>query len=725
VFPRVLKTVQEDETAVFEAAARGTDHLKESWVVFRNQMVDVLLMNGQVAKGLQATMDAMTGRMGLRSLQNVQTSVGGVVFELGKLNAAMEAGESYAQNYIRELARNWKEADGELGEYLFKVQKLNVEYRPTGAGARDVIAIRRVTQADAEELRKIYERMIEVGRAQADLARGKSIIESLFGVEPATDVRAEFAMGLTRYTEDIQRRFLSEQATAAKKNLEIFQREINTKLAGLAGQAVGPFQIEQLGVELFDTEKELVRLQGVYEVWKWLDENASEERDASIEEEMKKRTRLIEQQSLRTREAEIGVLEQTAGLDFEMRRQLASQIVGLNQDRLDEELRQFTEARRREFDGTAENYKLIEEEIAGRSREIELKKTALFLAGEKQRRAIALEELEYYYSTAVRIGDLESRLEMERTDVGKRAALEREREIDVITLLQKKLDDEVAKEFLDREEAYDKLQVAVLEFDLAEARRAEEKKRRDLELLQLGQAGALEEAKRLVARAAGLDRFVAEQTQTTKEYQAEWDRIDLEYSDDKDRRDAKHAALKEETWTKLTGIYISEEQFRRQATLDSISEISSGLSGMADLVAVGFGDATAKLLADTSRVTAGVREMVDIWQRVQLKEISSLAGGIGLIGTAAGLLASIFGRRKKDEQQQIQQLVDEFRYREGETAHPEFGRAQIITVRIEQNNQFDHLGSMTRKQAEVIVEEIGEPLVDMLEDEFGLNLGGK
>ncbi len=710
IFPRVLKEVRENETAVFEAAERGSNTLKESWKVFGNQLLDVLLMRGGVAKALRGGMDAITGRVGLRSLQNTQTSVSGVVFELGKLDAAMKAGPAASEKYIRSLSRYWREATGELGEYLRGIQK------GRGGAIYDVMQLMLPTRAEEEqfgmharELRGIYERMIEVGRAQADLARGRTIIESLFGAEPVVGAGAEFALGLARATEDIQRQYIALQARAAKARLE----------------RAGATPMSLLPVLAPGMEVEYQRLKGLYDFWTALDQAAGDERDAGIEEEMKKRQRLIEQQSLRTREAEISVMEQTVGLDFEMRRQLVSQRVDLQRDLLDEELRLFAEGRRREYGGTAENYKLIEEEIAGRTEEIELKKTALLLAGEKERRKIQLEELEYYYSTAIRIADLEARLEMERTDVAKRGALDRERQIEAISLKQEELDEKVRRGLISRQQAEDELRVLMLQFDLDEERRAEEERKRQLQLLELGQVATLEEAKRLVARAAGFERFEAERTQAVREAEAERDRIRQQYWNDETMRNAELARVDEELKTKLSGIGISEIQFMEQAWLDSLSAMSAGVSDLSEVMSSAFGDATGKFLADTSRGLAGLRDITMLWRQMQLGEISTLAGGIGIIGTVAGFLAGIFGRRGREEERQVRELVDEFRYREAETVSPEFGRAQVINVRIEQYNDIGFLGSPTRQQVDQVLDAIADPLVDRLEDVYGMETGGR
>jgi len=337
--------------------------------------------------------------------------------------------------------------------------------------------------------------------------------------------------------------------------------------------------------------------------------------------------------------------------------------------------------------------------------------------------ALSLERLEAEYGAMRKIRDLEWELRIGRADVSQRPGMERQGQLEDLFGRADLLLARWRAGKIGATEFRNEIKLLGKEWEKGEFDREQAGRKRELTLMQLGQEATLAEARQIVIRAQGLDRFNEERKLKDKELTDEEARLRLQYVDDEKRGilEIQNARDKNREWNLRNDL--AESVFRKQLMLDEVSAAAEAFGGISQLVAAMSNDARAKLLADFATVISAAHGVMVIMDAMKATTMTGTAGIFGIVGIVAGAAASLFGK-KREAEREVRELTDEFRHQEGRSVSAQFGQAQVYNIQIDQYNTIDFLGSPTAAQIRALLWQIKDPLVKMLE-EVGFDSGGE
>jgi len=707
---KVMKDLEAAEGAAMEAAERRSDTLKESWKVLWNQVQNMALGEGKVAKDLQHLFDAISNRKAERALQNLQAGSSGVMFEIERLNEMMQKGDDVSRDWARALLKAAENLQGPLGERLRSLQEqygqvpmppvwtlitMEAFWTPTDQAraanmwARYLAQFTHVLEKHPVKGRIMLQAILEEERLRQMTAeeaeRARQIVKTVFGQEPF-DVTLELAIALSE----------------------------------------GDLPRAAVQAWLDDQVLEYQFVPDMREFWKGQAEaHRAGAKDPAVMLELKDWQKMVGETDLEILRTRLEIVEAGTRQSVEAREEAARLELQINKKQVDAERAKAKTA----FDDKAklaskdvDTQKLMAAEKKKIEDEFRLKNVAAQTKYTTKMAALSWERLEAEYGGMRKIRDLEWELRIGRADVGLRPGMEREADIEDFSRRQQIALEKLKAGTIDFTEYQNEQDSMQAQFAVNEMRRDEAARKRQLTLLQLGQEAALAEARQLVIRATGLDRFEAERILKAKELKDEEDRLRLQYVDDEKRGilEIQNARDKSREWNIQNDL--AEGAFRRQLMLDEVSAAGEAFAGIGELVAAMSNEARGKLLADLAMVTAAASQVIEVVEAIKLTTMSLTGGTFAIVGIIAGAAARLFGQRREAERE-VRELTDEFRHQEGRNVSAEFGKAQVYNVRIEQNNSIDFLAAPTQAQIRSLLWQIKDPLVRLLE-EMGFDSGG-
>lgn len=688
VLPRTLNKIQESQAEIFRAADEGADTLKESWGVFKNEVIDFLLGDLGTARGLQTIFDSLTNRKADRALQNMTVSASGLTYELGKLQNLWSRNEQAAVTAILNIYRAAEGKDDELSTRLREFGPLESFDTVFGESLPDKQA--RFKEAAAGML-DVMRSFVGEMEAEEDRLRGKRVIEVTLGFTPVTEINEQGARDLVKAGLEAQLSYLEDQIRAVQGD------------AGALGPVftlVGPIAPETME-QLEDLLAAYAKLRG--------------DRDKAVDVEAADQATKLAAARVALAKSEIEVLDSASSTSYNERKLGARQRLQLTISQLEQEKQLELDKLEEEKDETLKNVEAINERKLVVSREYNNKIKAEKRKTERTLTEIELSELEARYGHARRIRELEfdaklSSLDAEDALLARRQQIEdqynREREQNLGKYMLGGLD---LQEYLnaDRE--------LLLERDRDLRKVTDDDRRRQIGLMELGKDATLAEAQQLIFRARAREKFGAKRVALAEEERMQEAIINAQHFDDDAERQARLDVLHREYQTKRMENYADEAEFLRDVMLDSISAVGYGLSGMAEFVSAAWGDSRAKILSDLSAVADASVAAIETVQRMRDGALSTVGGVFSLAGLGLGLLAQIIGSRRNEEVRDVRQLVDEYRHLEGRNASAEFGKAQVNLVRVEINPNIRFLSAPNQQEQDVLVRTIGDEMVDFFE----------
>lgn len=707
VLPRVLREVRDSETEIFRAAEVGSDTFRESFGVFKNQFVDFLIGNSSVTRGLKNLFDNVTNREGLRGISNLQTGSAGLRYEMDKLrNKTLEGGEA-----LRKWLIDLRAASFETGEllapslreaadeafYLENSLSFQLGLTDTNRAQTYKSHIESLVNAALAEMEGQY----QVLKKQEDIYKGSQLFRQQFGIEPILPLTKSQGLELGRSDFATQVRVLELNIAEGERQLARFRQNVSGN--GSLSQLLGlPASIE--------IERTAEAVSTLRQVLKFLREDS----DKAIEVEATKRAVELGKLQLEAKQVQLDLLSARGTTDPQARLAELDLSASLARDAAKIEFDTRKIAIEKQKDLQLKNADDVAKELLELEGIYQAKLDTIALRREEGRKQIRLQILRDEYSSRDKIVSLQNQLRALTSDAGELPALELADELARVDREIALLDAEMREGTLTFSQYIDGLIRLDLELSIFKARQAQAGRQRALELFTLGQTEVLEQTQRLLLLSHGRDEFRAREHALDLQENAERARLSKQYVNDDIRLKAELLASEERFTTERLKLRIDEAQFIQQVELDSLDAISAGFRGLYDLVEVTSGRARAKVLGDAATVADTASSLISQFDRISLGLVSPLAGGLGIIGTLASGIASLFSDRERDAET-VRELSREFRHQEGRTASASFGQPTTNIVQVQVLANFENLIA-DQRQAELIVNRIGPVLLDYLED---------
>lgn len=706
VLPRVLRQVRDSETEIFRAAEVGSDTFRESFAVFKNQFTDFLLGNGAVTRGLKNLFDNVTTRQGLRGISNMQTGSAGLRFEIEKLRDRSLEGGDALRKWLIELRAASIETGEKLAPSLELAARRAFELEnsltfqvlgPAPYASKRINEIEQLVQVGLAEMDAQY----QILKKQEDIYKGSQLFRQQFGIEPIVPLTKAQGLELGRSDFETQLQVLELNIAEGEKQLARLRKNVSGE--GTLGQLLGlPASIE--------IERTTEAVSTLSQVLKFLKQDT----DKSVEVESTRRAVELGKLQLEAKQVELDLLSARGTTDPQARLReldLSAQIAA-EAAKIDFETRK--KAIEAQKDLQTKNAEDIAKELLVLEGIYQNKLDAIAVRREEGRKQIRLQILRQEFGQRDKIASLETQLRSLTVDAGLLPQLELDEELAKMTRKVELLDAQLAEGVITSSKYIDTLIRLDLELSVFKARQAQAARQREADLFTLGQAEVLEQSQRLILLSRGRDEFRAREHALDLQENAERGRLEKLHVQDDARLKAELLASEERFATERLRLRIDEAQFIQQVELDSLDAISAGFRGLYSLVEVTSGQARAKVLGDAATVADTASSLIGQFDKISRGLVSPLAGGLGIIGTLASGITSLFSDRERDAEV-VRELSREFRHQEGRTASASFGQPTTNIVQVSISANFEHLVP-DQRQSQLIVNRLGPMIEDYLEE---------